>query len=408
MAQDTPTWWQKLESSPSRVVPIVFALAVAALLTLSSELLARHLALFPLVRTVRFWRALAVGSVVLTLVPERWSRYAQSLVLLGLCLVSDALVQPATAVIVALGVVLILTLPLESARFRKWLVAVVCVLALAIHRYLGPMQMITLFQFVFAAEVMGATGNRSWHDRCRVMLPLGFNVPPSDLLLSSRSLLPRVEGVAFIAGGVLLSMLGVELPARLLHLTPDWWFLDLVIRKLGLIGRLLGGFLAFSGALRVAGVPVRSAVGDLLAARNILEFWATANTWRYEMFRSVFVKHFFRISPDFRGALAIVGVFGVSAILHLADNVVAWRMAAAWLAIGVVAALTYAWKVHRLLSLETEPAAEPSLLGRAGRGLVDVASVAALVVFLVTAMGVARGDLQAGKTPAPRHARPAR
>jgi hypothetical protein len=326
------------------------------------------------------WELVAAAAIV-AVAPSRWRGRLQSIAVLLVFLAYA--IDPrrplsenvTTAILWGLSGVLAWRLPLHRVSLRRSLIVVVTLGMVALARRLDYSQGILLLQFLFVCEVMATRPDRSWLDCQRATSVTLMNVPPEELVSSTRAPSSIWLGAILIVGGLAAE----RLLDRVLACGDTLYFYctesaglsisDAVWSDFSAISLLLAAlrqvlWLAYlaphlfiaAGVLRFLGVPVSMPMGNLLGAGNLFEYWKRANTWRYRLLRTVYIDNFLVPDGGLVGTLALVVVFLLSGLHHAVGAVgtsgalvnVLLGQELPWLFEGILVSVTFQWLLYRM------------------------------------------------------------
>jgi hypothetical protein len=329
----------------------------------------------------RFFWALAVTAAAITLGPSRWHFVLQSV---ALFLVSAAyeidlkrpLVENATTTgIWALSGLLAWRLPLHRVGLRRCLIVGVTVGMVLEARRLSYPQGVLALQFLFVCAALADRPGRTWLQCQRASSVTIMNVPPGDLVASTRAPASAGFGALVLAGALLAERAFVRLapcdgtPLYICEQSMGLTLSDMIWRpltfpsalvavpRIGLwLTHLAVNYFAFVGVLRLLGVPVSMPMGNLLRVRNLFDYWKAVNTWRYALLKDVYIDHFFPLEGGFLGMASILAVFLVSGLHHAVGGVAKGGSLARaillqsvpWLVAGVLVSVTFQWLLYRM------------------------------------------------------------
>jgi hypothetical protein len=373
---------ERLDASPSRPVALltVAACAGAIWLALPPDAGRAPTAISSFLVGRFFWILFGAAAAI-ALAPVRWLAVLQGVtVLLVTCAYAFDLHGPAvenlvTGAIWALSGVLAWRLPLERVALRRLLiVAVTAGMALGARRLTYP-QGILLLQFLFVCEIMARRPRRSWLECQRASSVAFMNVPPGELIASTRAISSMCLGAALLTGVLLAERAFVRLapcdttPLYIceqsmgLTLSDDVWSpltlssAPVAVLRLALwLWHLAVNYFAFAGVLRLVGVPVSMPMGNLLRVRNLFDYWKAVNRWRYALLKCVYIDHFFPLESGLLGTLDLVAVFLVSGLHHAVGGLgrtgsearsILWQ-SVPWFISGLLCSISLQWVLHRM------------------------------------------------------------
>jgi hypothetical protein len=387
-----------------------------------------------------FWILVALASVVAAS-PARWLFVVQSLAIFVVTYAYEidphhsVVENVITAAVWLSSGFLAWTLPLSSNALRRTVVVgVTAGLALG-ARHLTYAQGVLILQFLFVCAAMARRPRRSWLECQRASSVTFMNVPPRDLLSSTRAPSSTWLGASLLAAALLAERAFVELapcdgtPLYLCeqsmglslsdaiwsHSTP--WTLLLALPRLALwLGHLATNYFAFAGVLRLLGVPVSMPMGNLLEVRNLFDYWKAVNTWRYALLKAVYIDEFFPLEAGWFGTLSIVAVFLISGLHHSVGTIARSGtlihailcQLVPWLIGGILCSVTFQWLLFRMrtrvraavLGLSSNP---PSPIARSASGASCLIAVLLLMGLLLSAEEVYGGttpfSIVAGTAP---------
>ncbi|MFZ5478933.1 MAG: hypothetical protein ACOZNI_19330 [Myxococcota bacterium] len=179
-------------------------------------------------------------------------------------------------------------------------------------------------------------------------------VPLDDVRRVDRSADTVLRGGALAAVGLLLVVASeaagpwgpwrrlerLDLASAVVHSAAYW---------ADALAGVAGVLLLDAGTLRMLGIPVRAPIDEPWKARDFLDYWKRANTWRYKMLSDVYFRPWFP-SRGWGMAVGIFVVFVISGMHHTALAVFPTFVLLRWVLDGAVSAATAAWRQHRARS----------------------------------------------------------
>jgi hypothetical protein len=329
----------------------------------------------------RFFWVMIAAAAAIAVAPARWLPVLQGAAIFLVTYAYEIdLHRPlaenlTSAAIWSLSGVLAWKLPLERAALRRGLIVAVTVgMVLGARRLTYP-QGVLLLQFLFVSAVMARRPLRTWLECQRASSVTFMNVPPQDLIASTRAPSSVLLGAALLAGAMLAERAFVRLapcdgtPLYLceqsmgLSLSDEVWnsltplSALIAVPRLGLwLWHLAVNYFAFVGVMRLLGVPVSMPMSNLLRVRNLFDYWKAVNTWRYALLKAVYIDHFFPLESGWLGTSSIVAVFLVSGLHHTVGGVartgslarsILWQCVP-WLISGLLCSLTFQWVLYRM------------------------------------------------------------
>jgi hypothetical protein len=375
-------WLDRVDANPNRrVAALGLALSVGAIWLALPPDAGRAPTAISSYLVGRFFWALVGAAAVIAVAPASWLSSLQgAALLLVTCAYEFDLHRPlaencTTAAILISSGVLAWKLPLRSVALRRTLIVGATVgMTLSARRLTYP-QGILVLQFLFACEIMARRPLRTWLECQRACSVTFMNVPPKDLIASTRAPSSVWLGAALVAAALLAERAFVELapcngtPLYIceqsmgLSLSDAIWnrwtplSAMLAMPRLGLwLGHLAVNYFAFAGVLRFLGVPVSMPMSNLLQVRNLFDYWKAVNTWRYALLKAVYIDHFFPLESGFVGSLSIVALFLVSGLHHAIGGLartgtlahaLLWQ-SLPWLVGGLLCSVTFQWLLYRM------------------------------------------------------------
>lgn len=312
-----------------------------------------------------FWKVfpvVAAGIAATSLLPERTLFRSQSVVILTNWIAWRALTdEPRTILalcITALISIVVLSHPASrTVRGRQGVVVVASLVMVGLlageWKWERPVVGL-LLQSIFIAGVGELGGNRK-EALIRSFLSANASrstpMPAADLQRIDRTITNLISGAGWALSALLVYAAGTwiqrsEWVDPLRSAGAGMWAestAQALVLWAAVMGEVMGTLLLDGGVLRMMGVAVGSPIDQPWLAKDFLDYWRRANTWRYRLMVDGYQRLFMPMGGRWM-PLGIVAVFAMSGLHHAAHARQPFFPMLRWMIEGIVCAVTAWWR----------------------------------------------------------------